>query len=153
MKENSKLRYLKYLGGQGAYFCQVHNKPLSTDYLKSRRICSFFHAQSGDARCQLSPRGGVLKLTARRQTVKKNILSNSVIIMIAFLLRIILPKMKSTAVVTKRTQLIWTSRYQIKLILQTRTSLTCVRLTDRRSWVRTRAEAWNFHGGNYPNGA
>ena len=39
LKEETKLRYLKYMGGQGVFFCQEHNLPLSTDYLTSNRKC------------------------------------------------------------------------------------------------------------------
>ena len=40
LKEETKLRYLKYLGGQGIFFCREHELPLSTDYLSSNRKCS-----------------------------------------------------------------------------------------------------------------
>ena len=40
LNEETKLRYLKYMGGQGVFFCQEHVKPLSTDYLNSNRKCS-----------------------------------------------------------------------------------------------------------------
>ena len=38
--EETKLRYLKYMGGQGIFFCSEHNLPLSTDYFKSNRKCN-----------------------------------------------------------------------------------------------------------------
>ena len=40
LNEETKLRYLKYMGGQGVFFCREHNLPLSTDYFKSGRKCS-----------------------------------------------------------------------------------------------------------------
>ena len=40
LNEETKLRYLKYLGGQGVFFCREHQLPLSTDYLNSNRKCS-----------------------------------------------------------------------------------------------------------------
>ena len=40
LQQETKLRYLAYMGGQGVFFCQQHNLPLSTDYMNSRRKCS-----------------------------------------------------------------------------------------------------------------
>ena len=40
LEEKTKLRYLKYMGGQGIFFCREHNLPLTTDYLRSNRKCS-----------------------------------------------------------------------------------------------------------------
>ena len=51
LKEETKLRYLKYMGGQGVFFCQEHNLPLSTDYLNSNRKCSLPRNTSNHQRC------------------------------------------------------------------------------------------------------
>ena len=49
LTEETKLRYLKYMGGQGIFFCQEHQLPLSTDYFKSQRKCSM-PKNTGDQR-------------------------------------------------------------------------------------------------------
>ena len=40
LQQETKLRYLRYMGGQGVFFCREHNFPMSTDYMNSRRKCS-----------------------------------------------------------------------------------------------------------------
>ena len=49
--EETKLRYLKYMGGQGIFFCSEHNLPLSTDYFKSNRKCSLPKNNSENVTC------------------------------------------------------------------------------------------------------
>ena len=51
LKEETKLRYLKYMGGQGVFFCQEHTLPLSTDYLNSNRKCSLPRNSNNHQRC------------------------------------------------------------------------------------------------------
>ena len=51
LKEETKLRYLKYMGGQGVSFCQEHTLPLSTDYLNGNRKCSLPRNSSIHQRC------------------------------------------------------------------------------------------------------
>ena len=51
LNEETKLQYLKYMGGQGIFFCREHNLPLSTDYFKSNRKCSLPKNNSENVIC------------------------------------------------------------------------------------------------------
>ena len=51
LTEQTKLRYLKYMGGQGIFFCCEHNLPLSTDYFKSNRKCNMPKNTGGQETC------------------------------------------------------------------------------------------------------
>ena len=65
LHQETKFRYLAYLGGQGVFFCREHNLHLSTDYMNSRRKCSLRKApQESFARVDLL--GAALREVALR---------------------------------------------------------------------------------------
>ena len=49
--DDPKIRYLKYMGGQGVLFCREHNLPLTSDYFKSNRKCSLPKNTSSNSIC------------------------------------------------------------------------------------------------------
>ena len=51
VNDDPKIRYLKYMGGQGVLFCREHNLPLTSDYFKSNRKCSLPKNTTNNAIC------------------------------------------------------------------------------------------------------
>ena len=77
LNEETKLRYLKYMGGQGVYFCQEHDIPLSTDYVKSNRKCSISLFNNSTQILLVNLHGDVLKKDCIASVCEKHFLQFS----------------------------------------------------------------------------
>ena len=51
VNDDPKIRYLRFMGGQGVLFCREHNLPLTSDYFKSNRKCSLPKNTSNNSIC------------------------------------------------------------------------------------------------------